>query len=332
MSQFFHRTRIEAERLEDLTLAPAATRSVASKGRIDTEESDVHRTAFERDRDRILHSKAFRRLKHKTQVFMNPEGDHYVTRLTHTLKVTQIGRSIARFLSLNEVLAEAICLGHDVGHSPFGHTGEEALSEFVKGGWRHSDQGVRIYEVLEPINLTWEIREGIRNHPWGVDQAPSTPEGLIVRFADRIAYLAHDAEDALRAGILAQSDFPAEAIAAFGEPGRQWIDSMISSVVKESLRTGVVSMDSALLEMMHQLRTFMFHRVYLRPENEPERFQAKEIVRTLVSYFLGNPEEIPVTYRHEDADTQTQVIDYVAGMTDRFATRLHEERSKPRLL
>jgi dGTPase len=328
---FLRRTREDAERQEEARLAPAATRSGASKGRAVLEEPDGYRTAFERDRDRILHSKAFRRLKHKTQVFMNPEGDHYVTRLTHTLAVTQIGRSIARFLSLNEALTEAVCLGHDVGHSPFGHTGEEALTEFVEHEWRHSDQSVRIFEVLEPLNLTWEVVDGIRAHPWRVEQGPATPEGTIVRFADRIAYLSHDAEDALRAGVLVRADLPAAAVAAFGEPGSPWITSMINGVVDESLRTGTIAMDPALLDVMHDLRAFMFDRVYLRPEVEPQRRRAKEIVRDLVAYFSKRPGEIPATYRHDDADVLTQVIDYVAGMTDRFALRIHDERFRPRL-
>ena len=331
MQPFTRRTRTDAERLEDETLAPAATRSAQSRGRAILEEPDEHRTAFERDRDRILHSKAFRRLKHKTQVFMNPEGDHYVTRLTHTLAVTQIGRSIARFLSLNETLTEAIGLGHDVGHSPFGHTGEDALSEYVRTEWRHSDQSVRIFEVLEPLNLTWEVVDGIRAHPWKVEPGPQTPEGTIIRFADRIAYLSHDAEDALRAGVLERSDFPAQAIASFGEPGREWIDTMVNAVVDDSLRTGTITMDGGLLAVMHELRAFMFERVYLRAEVEPQRRRAMEIVRDLVGYFLDNADEIPATYRHDDADVLTQVIDYVAGMTDRFAIRVHDSRFRPKL-
>ncbi len=262
---------------------------------------------------------------------MNPEGDHYVTRLTHTLKVTQIGRAIARYLSLNESLTEAVCLGHDVGHSPFGHTGEDALSEFVEGEWRHSDQSARIFEVLEPLNLTTEVIDGIRAHPWKVARGPSTPEGTIVRYADRIAYLSHDAEDALRAGVLDRADFPDEAIAAFGEPGRQWIESMVNAVVEESLLRDEVTMEPDRLEIMHRLRSFMFDRVYLRPEVEPQRRRAKEIVRDLVRYFLDHPDEIPSTYRHDDAALLTQVIDYVAGMTDRFAIRTHDERFRPRL-
>jgi dGTPase len=312
-------------------LAPAATRAAASEGRADAEPEDEWRTAFELDRDRIIYTKAFRRLKHKTQVFMNPEGDHYVTRLTHTLKVTQIGRAIARYLSLNETLAEAICLGHDVGHSPFGHTGEEALSEFVEGDWLHSHQSVRIFSVLEPINLSGEVIDGIRAHSWRVEPGPSTPEGLIVRYADRIAYLAHDAEDAMRAGVLRRSEFPADAVAAFGEPGREWIRTMIESVVEESMRTGVVSMEPTRLGVMHELRSFMFEHVYLRADTEPQRARAREIVRDLVNYYLAQPDNIPGTYRQSDAALLTQVIDHVAGMTDRFALRMHDRLYRPRL-
>ena len=329
--RFRLRTREDVEKLEDELLAPGATRASASRGRQIPEIPDANRTAFERDRDRVLHSKAFRRLKHKTQVFMNPEGDHYVTRLTHTLNVTQIGRSIARYLSLNEPLTEAICLGHDVGHSPFGHTGEEALSEFVHTEWSHAAQSVRIYQVLEPLNLTWEVTEAIARHPWRVEIGPSTPEGQIVRFADRIAYLAHDAEDALRAGVLRVDQLPGSAVAALGEPGRQWIDTTIHSVVEESMRTGEIAMDPLLLDVMHELRTFMFQRVYLRPAMEPQRRRAKDIVRGLVSYFLEHPHEIPASYRHEQSDTLTQVIDYVAGMTDRFAIRIHDGLFRPSL-
>jgi len=331
MSQFVLRDRVAQEALEEKTLAPGATLARHSKGRTVDEPEDELRTVFERDRDRILHSKAFRRLKHKTQVFMNPEGDHFVTRLTHTLKVTQIGRAIAQYLSLNVALAEAVCLGHDVGHSPFGHTGEEALSEFVDGEWRHSDQSVRIFEVLEPMNLTWEVMDGIRAHPWKVEQGPSTPEGTIVRYSDRIAYLSHDAEDAIRAEVLRVEDFPAAAIEAFGEPGRQWIDSMVRSVVDNSLQTGAIEMEPSKLEVMHELRSFMFERVYLHPAMEPHRHRAKKIVRDLVGHFHLRPDEIPDSYRHDDADVTTQVIDYVAGMTDRFAIATHDALFRPRL-
>jgi|AMFO01.1.fsa_nt_gi dGTP triphosphohydrolase len=328
---FLRREREAAEARERDLLAPAATRSTASRGRAHPEPPDRWRTAFERDRDRILHSKAFRRLKHKTQVFIDPEGDHYVTRLTHTLQVTQIGGSIARFLGLNDTLTEAISLGHDVGHSPFGHTGEEALSAFVSGEWRHAAQSVRIFEVLEPLNLTWEVLDGIGTHTWKLEETPTTPEGAIVRFADRIAYLAHDVLDAMRAGILRRDDLPATTFAAFGEPGRAWVSTMIEAVVEESLRTGRIAMEPTRLEVMHELRTFMFARVYHRPEVAPQRRWAREVVRDLVGYYLTHAAEIPETYRHDDADLLTRVLDYVAGMTDRYAAARHDELFRPRL-
>ena len=323
MSAFIRRTRQDAERLERELLAPAATQSTASKGRVDPEEPDPYRTAFERDRDRILHSKAFRRLKHKTQVIINPADDHIVTRLTHTLQVTQIGRSIATFLGLNEPLTEAICLGHDVGHTPFGHTGEDALTDYVEWEWLHSKQALRIFEVLEPLNLTWEVLDGIRAHSWKIEPPPNTPEGMVCRFADRIAYLTHDVLDALRAGIITVEDLPASARHRFGRPGSPWIAAMIEAVVDESMTTGRVSMASGYLEVMHELRDFMFERVYLRPETASHKERVFRIVHNLVDHFLAHVDEIPDTYRHEEAEDLEQVIDYVAGMTDRYALRLH---------
>ncbi len=328
---FRRRTREDSERLEAETLAPAATRSVDSRGRRLPELDDAYRTAFQRDRDRIIHSKAFRRLKHKTQVFINPEGDHYVTRLTHTLQVTQIGRSIARNLSLNEDLAEAICLAHDVGHSPFGHTGEDALSEFVEDEWLHSAQGVRIFEVLEPANLSWEVLDGVRAHSWKIKEPPATPEGYVCRFADRFAYLTHDVDDAMRAGVITRSDLPGAALARFGEPGGEWVASMIRAVVDESLVRGALVMDTESLDVMNELRDFMFQNVYLRAGTEGQRRTVMGIVRDLVNYFVANADEIPDTYRHTEADTLTQVIDYVAGMTDRYAISVHDELYRPRL-
>ncbi|MEO6577522.1 MAG: HD domain-containing protein, partial [Candidatus Limnocylindria bacterium] len=242
--QLRRRARAEREAEEAERLAPAAVRSVETRGRAHDEAPDQYRTAFERDRDRILHAKAFRRLMHKTQVFINPEGDHYVTRLTHTLQVNQIARSLAAALSLNEPLAEAIALGHDVGHSPFGHTGEEALSPyFPNREWHHAAQGVRIWEVLEDQNLTWEVRDGIGAHSWKIEPPPATQEAVCVRFADRIAYLTHDAQDAQRAGLLTESDFPARVRERFGQPGRLWVGAMIDAVTDESLRVGEVRMD-----------------------------------------------------------------------------------------
>lgn len=323
-------TEVAFER-EARDLAPGAQRSSTSRGRAFDEEPDPWRTPFERDHDRILHSKAFRRLKHKTQVFMNPEGDHFVTRMTHTLQVTQIGGAIARALSLNVALAEAVCLGHDVGHSPFGHTGEEALSEFVDGEWRHSDQSVRIYEVLEPSNLTFEVLDGIRTHTWKVGERAATHEGDIVKFSDRIAYLAHDAQDAIRAGILTPDSFEPGVTATFGAPGRDWVSTMVQGVIEESDRQNRITMEPGLLEVMHRLRSFMFERVYLRDEAESQRRRARQVVRDLVTWYLEHPDEVPPSYRHDEADELTQVIDYVAGMTDRYALATHDELFRPRL-
>ena len=318
------RTRQEAERRERDLLSPAATRSTASRGRNLPEEPDPYRTAFERDRDRILHSKAFRRLKHKTQVFINPDGDHFVTRLTHTLQVTQIGRSIAVTLGLNEALTEAICLGHDAGHAPFGHIGEDALTPYVAGEWHHAAQSVRVFEVLEPLNLTWEVRDGVRAHSWKIDPPPATPEGTVCRFADRIAYLTHDVDDAVRAGVIRYGDLPAGAIDAFGDPGSEWIGSMIEAVATESVRTGEVSMGAHLLDAMNVLRDFMFERVYLRSEVDAQRDEAITVIRDLVDHYVSHPDEVPDSYRHHGADDVTAAIDYVSGMTDRFAIKEHD--------
>jgi dGTPase len=321
-----------AREAEEERLSPAATRSVASRGRTRPEPPDEFRTAFERDRDRIIHSKAFRRLKHKTQVFLNPEGDHFVTRLTHTMQVTQVARALAAALSLNEPLAEAIALGHDVGHSPFGHTGEDALSPyFAPEEWHHAAQSVRIFEVLEDQNLTWEVRDGIRAHSWKVDPPPITPEAFCVRFADRIAYLAHDALDALRAGVLDRDAFPADVRERFGEPGKDWIGSMISAVIDESLRTGAVRMDEATLGVMNQLRDFMFANVYQSAEQQRQQRRAIAVIRDLMDWHLEHPEEIPDTYRQHDAALVVQAADYIAGMTDRFALATHDRLFRPTL-
>ncbi|HEX5631385.1 MAG TPA: HD domain-containing protein [Acidimicrobiia bacterium] len=319
--RFADRTRQDAERQERDTLAPAATRAADSRGRVRAEEPDPRRTAFERDRDRILHTKAFRRLKHKTQVFIDPDGDHFVTRLTHTLQVTQIGRSLAVYLGLNEALTEAICLGHDVGHSPFGHIGEEALSPYVPGEWHHAAQSVRVFAVLEPINPTFEVTDGIRAHSWKIDPPPETPEGMVCRFADRIAYLTHDVDDAVRAGVIAYADLPASPRRVFGTPGSGWIATMIEAVVSESQRIGEITMAAEALDAMHELREFMFARVYLRPEAEPQRLEAIAVIRGLVDHYLARPDDVPDTYRHPASDPLTAAVDYVSGMTDRYALR-----------
>ncbi|HEY8171312.1 MAG TPA: HD domain-containing protein [Candidatus Limnocylindria bacterium] len=321
-----------AREADEGRLSSAATRSTRSRGRQRSEEPDEFRTAFERDRDRVIHSKAFRRLKHKTQVFLNPEGDHFVTRLTHTMQVTQVARALAAALSLNEPLAEAIALGHDVGHSPFGHTGEEALSPyFAPEEWHHAAQSVRIFEVLEDANLTWEVRDGIRAHSWKIDPPPATPEAFCVRFADRIAYLAHDALDAVRAGVLARSDFPHHATQRFGEPGREWINAMITSVIDESLRTGAIRMDEATLAVMNELRDFMFERVYLAPEQVRQQQRAIAVIRDLMDWHLAHPDEIPESFRQTDATAVIQAADYIAGMSDRYALATHDRLFRPAL-
>ena len=322
----------QAREADEERLSPIATRSAASRGRERPEEADAYRTAFERDRDRIIHSKAFRRLKHKTQVFLHPEGDHYVTRLTHTVQVAQIARALAVALTLNEPLAEAIALGHDVGHTPFGHTGEDALSPyFPPNGWHHAAQSVRIFEVLEDTNLTWEVLDGIRAHSWRIEPPPATPEAFCVRFADRIAYLAHDALDALRAGVLTPDAFPPTILRRFGKPGREWVGSMIHSVIDASVEAGAVVMDDATLAVMHELRDFMFERVYMAPEQREQQERAIVVIRNLVDWHLAHPDEIPGSFRRHQAPATMQVADYVAGMTDRFALATHDRLFRPRL-
>jgi dGTPase len=323
------RTREVREDEERHLLSPIATKAADSRGRDVAEDPDEHRTAFERDRDRILHSKAFRRLKHKTQVFLNPEGDHFVTRLTHTLAVAQVGRAIAASLTLNEALTEAICLGHDIGHAPFGHTGEEALTPYVEGEWQHAIHGVRVVEVLEPLNLTVETRDGISQSSWRNDPPPITAEGWVCRYADRIAYLAHDVEDAIRAGVIATDDVPAHFREAFGAPGPQWIDTMVHQVVADSLAAGRVTMDPDALATMNELRDWMFERVYLRDEARAHSARAVRVIRDLVEWFAANPDAIPSAYRLPGSSDLQAAVDHVAGMSDRHALRLHDERFRP---
>ena len=327
--RFTDLTREVREQREREALSPAAACAGDSRGREHDEKPDRYRTCFERDRDRILYSKAFRRLKHKAQVFINPEGDHVVTRLTHTLQVTQIARALASALGLNETLAEAICLGHEVGHAPFGHIGEEALSPYVEGEWLHSEQGVRVFSFLEPINLSWEVLDGIRAHTWKVEPGPATQEGMLIRYADRIAYLVHDMEDAVRAGILTYDELPAESRKVFGTPGREWVSTMIHAVIEESHRQGVVAMAPTVLEAMNGFRSFMFESVYLRPESKLQAAKAVRILRDLVDHYLENPDDMPENYRHRDEPLVSQVLDVVAGMTDRYALRVHDEIFRP---
>jgi dGTPase len=331
MTEMLRRTRPERERLEHELLAPIATKADQSQGRTEPEEADEFRTVFERDRDRVIHSKAFRRLKHKTQVFLNPDGDHFVTRMTHTLQVTQVGRAIASALGLNEDLTEAICLAHDVGHSPFGHTGEEALTPMIGDDWLHSAHGVRTLELLEPQNLTHEVLDGVRAHSWRINPPPETPEGWLCRFADRIAYLTHDVSDALRAEVIDYHDIPADTFTAFGTTSREWIGSMINSVIEASHRSGTVEMEPEHLELMDRLRDFMFERVYLSPETEKQKGRAIQVIQDLVSYFRDNPGEVPASFAVPGSDALTAAIDYVAGMTDRFALTTWDKLFRPQL-
>jgi dGTPase len=324
-----HRTREVRETEEHEQLSAIATKADRSRGRDVPETPDPYRTAFERDRDRILHSKAFRRLKHKTQVFLNPDGDHFVTRLTHTLAVAQVGRSIATSLALNEPLTEAICLGHDIGHAPFGHTGEDALTPYVEGEWQHAIHGVRVVEKLEPLNLTVETRDGISQSSWRNDPPPVTAEGWVCRYADRIAYLAHDVQDAVRAGVITPTDVPRRFRDAFGAPGPAWIDTLVHQVVSDSLGAGRVTMDPAALATMNELRGWMFERVYLRDEARAHSERAVRVIRDLVEWYAQRPTAIPDAYRLADSTDLQASVDYVAGMSDKYAMRMHDERFRP---
>lgn len=321
----------QAREAKEAQLSPLATRAVDSQGRAQPEQPDEFRTVFELDRDRVLHSKAFRRLKHKTQVFINPEGDHFVTRMSHTLQVTQVARALAVALGLNEDLTEAIALAHDCGHTPFGHTGEAALSDYVADEWLHSEQGVRIFQTLEPLNLTHEVIDGIRAHTWKIQPPPETPEAWLIRFADRIAYLTHDLHDALRAGVIASSDVPKEIVECLGPiKGRSWINVMVNAVIDESAKRGKIAMSADVLHAMKLFREFMFERVYMRPAAVAQADRARLVIHQLVDHLLAHPDEIPATYRNQDADGLTQALDFVAGMTDRYALSLHDRLFRPR--
>ncbi len=294
-------------------LAERASRAAESKGRDRTEAEDDLRTAYQRDRDRIIHSKAFRRLAHKTQVFLAPEGDHFRVRLTHTLEVTQIARTIARALQLNEDLTEAICLGHDLGHTPFGHLGEEVVAEFHPG-FRHNLQSVRIVEVLEDLNLTWEVRDGIANHTWSMPTPPATLEGQIARYADRIAYINHDIDDAERAGILAETDLPDVTVAVLGSSSPKRINTMVADLVANSRDRDEIGMSDDVFDAMATTRAFLFDRVYLGRVGAATRAAVEEILGTLLEH-------------HGDGSGgggRVAAVDYVAGMTDRFAVRAYE--------
>ncbi|MSO41627.1 MAG: deoxyguanosinetriphosphate triphosphohydrolase [Solirubrobacterales bacterium] len=290
------------------------------------------RTPFQRDRDRIVHSKAFRRLKHKTQVFIAPEGDHYRTRLTHTLEACGISRTVARALGLNEDLTEAIGLGHDLGHPPFGHIGEEALDQALsehEGHFRHNEQSVRVVETLERdgrgLNLTEQVRDGILKHT-GPDR-PGTLEGMVVRIVDRVAYINHDIDDALRAGIITEADLPAREIDLLGSTGSKRIDTLVTDMVERSADAGEIVQSEPIGGAMLRLRKFMFDRVYLGDAARGEQERVRLALRALFDHHLANPDEVPVY--DPDAEELQRVIDYLAGMTDRFALARFEELSLP---
>ncbi len=324
--------RQRTEQIERDTLSPRAVLASASKGRERDEPQDPIRTVFQRDRDRVVHAKAFRRLKHKTQVFLAPEGDHYRVRLTHTLDVSQIARTVARALRLNEDLTEAIALGHDLGHTPFGHLGEQALTPYLGRPFRHSEQSLRVVDFLENdgqgLNLTWEVRDGIVHHPWSMPP-PSTLEAQIVRFADRIAYVNHDIDDAIRAGVLAQGELPSEALDVLGHTHSKRIDTLVTDLIGRSDDQPEIALSPEVFGALDALRDFMFSEVYMREGAREEHEKAVKLIRDLVDHFLEHPDEMPAEYHQAPGDLPTRVADYIAGMTDRYALRTYERLFLP---
>ncbi|HEX3041816.1 MAG TPA: deoxyguanosinetriphosphate triphosphohydrolase [Solirubrobacterales bacterium] len=317
---------------EEEFLAPQATRSYPARRQREEEDSPL-RTPFQRDRDRIVHSKSFRRLKHKTQVFVAPEGDHYRTRLTHTLEACGIARTVARALRLNEDLTEAIGLGHDLGHPPFGHAGEEELDAALKdrcgGGFRHNEHSLRVVDVLERegegLNLTEQVRDGILNHTGS--RKPATLEGQVVKLVDRVAYINHDIDDALRAGILRPEDLPAEEIELLGPTGSQRIDTLVRDIVEHSEGAEEISQGREVGQAMLRLRKFMFDRVYLGPAARREHDRVQRTMRGLFDHYLAHPDEVPS--RDPGASDCQRVADYIAGMTDRFCIAKFTELTIP---
>ncbi len=317
--------RQELERLEHRSLNPKAAFSDQTRGRLLPEEmqdNDV-RTCYQRDADRIVHSKAFRRLMHKTQVFLRPKGDHYRTRMTHTLEVSRIARTMTRTLGLNEDLAEAIALGHDLGHTPFGHAGEAALSDMMTGGFSHNEQSLRVVDVLEKdgrgLNLTYEVRMGILQHTG--DQWPDTLEGKIVRRSDQIAYVNHDIDDAIRAGILSDSDIPDSICAVLGRSHSDRFDTLVCDLITTSREAGDIVLTPQVEQALKDLRSFMFERVYRNPVAKGQESKAKDMLKRMFEYYVGNPDKLPEDFQPQlsfDGMERT-VCDYIAGMTDKYA-------------
>ena len=325
----------ERQRWEDEWLSPLAARSYPARRAVAEEDCGV-RTPLQRDRDRIVHSKAFRRLKHKTQVFVAPEGDHYRTRLTHTLEVTQIARTVARALRLNEDLVEAIGLGHDLGHPPFGHIGEAALDTCLRERFgrefRHYEQSLRVVDVLEPLNLDDDVRDGILCHS-GRAPMPRTLEGRIVRIVDRVAYINHDIDDALRAGVLDPGALPADAIAVLGPTGSKRIDTLVHDMVEHSAAAGDIVQGEEVGGAMDALRTFMFDEVYLGPVARTEVAKIDTVIGALFEHYVADPARLPDEGGKRPPptpDLPTRVTDYISGMTDRYCLRTYEELTVPR--
>ncbi|KPU44090.1 deoxyguanosinetriphosphate triphosphohydrolase [Oxobacter pfennigii] len=313
------------EKLEKEILSPYATLSFESKGRVIPEDKCDIRTDFQRDRDRIIHSKSFRRLKHKTQVFIAPEGDHYRTRLTHTLEVSQIARTIARALRLNEDLTEAIALGHDLGHTPFGHTGENVLNEICSKGFEHNEQSLRVVDVLENnkgMNLTYEVRDGILNHCG--ENTCCTLEGGIVKYADRIAYINHDIDDAIRGNIISNSDIPSEFLNILGHTHSKRINTMITDIINFSIGKDFILMSPEIQSATDKIRQFMFDKVYIGSRAKSDENKARYVVTMLFEHFNKNTGELPEEFKQrlQLDDKECVVCDYIAGMTDIYAVNL----------
>ena len=320
--------RLAQEQREEMILSPLASKSGKSRGRrVLVEECDV-RTVYQRDRDRLIHSKAFRRLKHKTQVFIAPSGDHYRTRLTHTLEVSQVARTASRALLLNEDLTEAIALGHDLGHTPFGHAGEEALAGLLPGGFKHNEQSLRVVDILEGekgLNLTFEVRDGILNHTGS--GVPITLEGQLVKICDRISYINHDIDDALRAGIIKYEELPADEIQLLGRNGSERLNTMIRDLIENSWGKHRISMSTELGQAMENLRNFLFTYVYIGSVAKKEDDKAKRVIEMLYNFWLQHPEKLPPSVgpgKQEDGPERT-VCDYIAGMTDHYILSLYQD-------
>jgi len=321
--------RRRLENREQEYLSPYASFSSKSKGRHRGEEECDIRTAFQRDRDRILHSKAFRRLKQKTQVFLLPKGDHYRTRLTHTLEVSQNARTIGKALHLNEDLVEAIALGHDIGHTPFGHAGENALDMVYR--FSHSRQGLRVVEHLERqglgLNLTWEVRDGILNHQ--TSKTPHTLEGQVVRLSDKIAYINHDIDDAIRGGIMTEEDIPKSIRAVLGETNANRLDTMVNDIIIQSIEKPEVKMSTEIGEAMAELRGFLFQSVYLNPKAKSTEEKAIHLIKELYNYYISNTCSLPQQFLEQldyrENNLEQIVCDYIAGMTDSYAVQRYQE-------